>query len=53
MKNLFTLTLCVFSLSSTAQDECTGPDFNHDGQIGSVDLEIENRRGANPVLLFE
>ena len=41
------------TLSITAQDECVGPDFNHDGQIGSVDLEIENRTGANPVLLFE
>ena len=53
MKNFYTLILCVFSLFLTAQDECVGTDFNHDGQIGSVDLEIENRTGANPVLLFE
>lgn len=53
MKNLFTLILCVLTLSLSAQEDCQGPDFNHDGQIGSVDLEIENRTGANPVLLFE
>jgi hypothetical protein len=38
MRYLLTFLLCVFALSLTAQDDCSGPDFNNDGQIGSVDL---------------
>jgi len=38
MRYLVTSLLCVLTLSLTAQDDCSGPDFNNDGQIGSVDL---------------
>ena len=40
MKHIFTLSLCFLALSLSAQDECQGPDFNNDGEIGSSDLIV-------------
>ncbi len=40
MKNFFTLTLCVFTLSLTAQVDCQGPDFNNDSIIGAADIIV-------------
>ena len=40
MKNFFTLILCFFTLSLTAQVDCQGPDFNNDGVIGAADIIV-------------
>ena len=40
MKHLLTITLCFFVLSLSAQEDCQGPDFNNDGEIGSSDLIV-------------
>ena len=40
MRYLLTSLLCVLTLSLTAQEDCQGPDFNNDGEIGSADLIV-------------
>ena len=40
MKHFFTISLCFLALSLSAQDDCQGPDFNNDGEIGSSDLIV-------------
>lgn len=40
MKHILTLTLCFLALSLSAQENCIGPDFNSDGEIGSADLIV-------------
>ena len=40
MKHIFTISLCFFALSLSAQEDCFGPDFNSDGEIGSADLIV-------------
>jgi uncharacterized protein (TIGR02145 family) len=40
MKHIFTISLCFLALSLSAQDDCQGPDFNNDGEIGSSDLIV-------------
>jgi uncharacterized protein (TIGR02145 family) len=40
MKNFFTLTLCLLTLSLTAQEDCQGPDFNNDSIIGAADIIV-------------
>jgi uncharacterized protein (TIGR02145 family) len=40
MKHFFTISLCFLALSLRAQENCIGPDFNSDGEIGSADLIV-------------
>ena len=40
MKHFFTLSLCFLALFLSAQENCIGPDFNNDGEIGSADLIV-------------
>ena len=40
MRYLVASLLCVFTLSLTSQDDCTGPDFNNDGTIGAADIIV-------------
>ena len=40
MKHILTISLFLFTLALRCQEDCLGPDFNNDGQIGSADLIV-------------